>query len=124
MPSTNQFVAVACGPEWFAAKVYDADAGKKIIKVEYMYSEDKKHFYFKSEDDISYEGIVWESVSNVLCFLPEPDMVEPSKSRRFKTNSVLSRDFIFSVFPEESIQEASKKFKQFRSEQRKRLCPN
>ena len=29
LPSTNQFVAMACGPEWYVAKVHQVDEQRK-----------------------------------------------------------------------------------------------
>ena len=122
MPIVNQFVAIACGPQWYAEKVYDADAVQRLIQIEFMYTEDHLNFYFKSDSDISYEGLVWEPVSNIISFLPEPTMVQPSldRGRSRKTKSAFSIDTVFVQFTEDSVENAWLRFREFRKQHRSR----
>ena len=53
LPQVHQFVAILRGPEWYAMNVFDVEAVSKQVQVEFMYTQYRKNFYFKVENDQS-----------------------------------------------------------------------
>ena len=77
-----------------------------------MYSTDgNRTFFWQTEDDPDYEGLIWEPSSKIIYHLPNPEPTERPQRARTDVNGTSAARFTFDQL---TLDAAAKSFREWK----------